>query len=441
VKRRWYAAIFLAAMALVLLALWLVRTYVAVQFARSYFQSHGVASSVEIGELGLSGVSARFALGPAEVPEISAERIELHFDPLRWLPYVTEVRLVHPVVRARLDDSANLTLGSLQNWIDSLRRQQGKSRYVSDDLAVSLRGLRLLLATPAGPLDVGGDVELRKGVPVSLALTAQPAHIHYRDADVTLTAASLAHDRKAETLVARFAGTVKMPSSEAQQVQAEANSKGFRWTMAGNQLSIAAPFVSLHMTAASATAGQVLTAPQLDVTLRNLSAASGEEGLGGAADISVSARVGLDVSLTALQNADRPLANALRQNLKHLTMNFAGHAERRDGMIRLASHEPLHVSGARGGVLDISALTLSGGPDSLHAALDAELKGPNIPPVKVTIKDLLWSGGGFTSQANFSSRFNFAMLRGVDLAGSTDPDGDVRALSARAQPVGTRADL
>src|SRR5262245_16439510 len=88
VKRRWYAAIVLAATALVLLALWLARSYVAVQFARSYFQSHGVASSVEIGELGFSGVSARFALGPAEVPEISVERIELHFDPLRWLPYV-----------------------------------------------------------------------------------------------------------------------------------------------------------------------------------------------------------------------------------------------------------------------------------------------------------------------------------------------------------------
>jgi len=134
---------------MLLLGLWLARTYIAVQFARSYFQSHGIVSSVEIGELTLSGVSARFALGPAEAPEISANRIELHFDPLRWVPFLTEVRLVEPVARVRVDDSGNVSFGSLQNWIDSLRRQQGKSRYVSDDLAVSLKGLRLVLATPA----------------------------------------------------------------------------------------------------------------------------------------------------------------------------------------------------------------------------------------------------------------------------------------------------
>jgi hypothetical protein len=86
----------------VLLGLWLARTSIAVQFARSYFQSHGVTSSVEIAELGFAGVSASFALGPAEAPEISAKRIELHFDPLRWLPYVTEVRLVRPVARVRV---------------------------------------------------------------------------------------------------------------------------------------------------------------------------------------------------------------------------------------------------------------------------------------------------------------------------------------------------
>ena len=90
---------------MVLLGLWVARTTIAIQFARSYFESHGVRSSVEIGELGFSGVSARFALGADNAPELSAERIELHFDPLRWMPIVTEVRLVNPVARARIDET------------------------------------------------------------------------------------------------------------------------------------------------------------------------------------------------------------------------------------------------------------------------------------------------------------------------------------------------
>jgi len=149
-KRRWLLAI-PAVLALAVALLWLARSMIAVQFARSYFSSHGVTSSVEIGALGFSGVSGRFALGDA--PELSAERIELHFDPLRWTPYVVEVRLVNPVVRATVDANGKVSLGSLQAWIDSLGRQQGKSRFVSDDLAVSLTGLRLLLPSfPCGEI-------------------------------------------------------------------------------------------------------------------------------------------------------------------------------------------------------------------------------------------------------------------------------------------------
>ena len=99
----------------------LARTAIAVQLARSYFKSHGVTSSVEIGSLGLSGVSGRFALG--EGPELSAERVELHFDPLRWTPTVVEVRLVNPVVRAavagfRLEHKAGEARWGLAEFAD-----------------------------------------------------------------------------------------------------------------------------------------------------------------------------------------------------------------------------------------------------------------------------------------------------------------------------------
>ena len=66
------------------------------RFAQSYFRSHGIESTVEIGALGLSGGSGRFALGPRDDPAVAAERIELYFDPLHWIPRVVEVRLVNP---------------------------------------------------------------------------------------------------------------------------------------------------------------------------------------------------------------------------------------------------------------------------------------------------------------------------------------------------------
>jgi hypothetical protein len=417
VKRRWWLAIFLGAVAVLLLGLWTLRTTIVVQFARSYFSSHGVTSAIEIGDLGFSGVSARFALGSPDAPEISAERIELYFDPLRWMPYVTEVRLVRPVVRVRVDESGKVSFGSLQDWIDSLSRQQGKSQYVSDDLVVSLTGLRALLATPAGALELNGDIRLEKNLPVTLALKAQPARIRYRDLDATLKTASVTYDQKAATMTGQFSGAVKTPASELQDLDVKANASGLKWSMAGKQLSVTAPSASLHAIASSITSGQALAAPQFDVTIRNLNVVSDNQGLNGAADLSVTAGAGFDTQLAALQAVDPPLANAIRQNLKRLTLAFAGRAERHGSTTRFALTEPLLVTGAKGAALRVPALTLSGTAEGVHAALDGNFSGPGLPTGKLALSNLLWSGGGFTSQVALSTRFNFAMLRGVDLAG------------------------
>jgi hypothetical protein len=417
VKRRWYAAIFLAAVALLLLGLWLARTAIAVHFAQSYFDSHGVRSSVEISDLGFSGVSARFALGPETAPELSAERIELHFDPLRWMPYVTEVRLANPVVRAGIDDTGNVTLGSLQSWIDSLRQQQGKSSYVSDDLIVSLTGLRLLLATPGGSAELDGDVRLEKNLPVAVSLRAQPGNLVYRGTAVTMRAASLTYDQKAQTATVHFFGSVKAPLAQAENVDLQADAAGVKWAMVDKQLSAAAPSAKLHMTAASVMTGQNLVARKLDVSARNVSLQLAGGRMEGAADIALSTEGGMDVGFAPLQAADPALAGALRQNLKHWTVAVAGHSEYRDGKAQFTASQPVLWTGAKGATARVSGLTLAGDPNSLHAAFEASLAGAGLPFAKITVRDLHWSGGGFTAMAALNSRFDFAMLRGVSLAG------------------------
>jgi hypothetical protein len=325
-KRKWLLAIPVV-LAAVLLLLWLARTYIAVQFARSYFQGHGVTSSVEIGALGFSGVSGRFALGDA--PELAAERIELHFDPLRWTPYVVEVRLVNPVVQVSIDEKGKLSLGSLQAWIDSLGREQGKSRFVSDDLKVSLTGLRLLLATPGGALEVDGDVQLVKNLPVSLTLRAKPAGIAYRDIKVAMQSANLSFDQKTGALMLQFSGAVAGPAIDVQGLVLQANASGLKWSAVDGRVSLAAPSVHLQAAANAIAAGQTVRAPKLDAEIRNFSTASSDSGIDATADMAVTSQAGFDVALASLQAADPVLGGAIRQNLTRLTATFAGHAERR----------------------------------------------------------------------------------------------------------------
>jgi len=369
----------------------------------------------------------------------------LRFDSLRWLHYVTVVRLVHPVVRVRVDEFGKPSFGSLQDWIDSLSRQQGKSRFVSDDLVVSLAGLRALLATPAGALEVDGDVRLEKNLPITATLQARPARIAYRGMDVALRDARVAYDRKAGTLGAQFSGDLRNAAMNAQAVDAKLNASDLKWTSSGGRLSITAPAIQVQASAASVTAGQVLSAPRLDVMFRNAAITSEDGKTDAAADLAMTAQAGMDVAFAPLRSADPALANALRQNLARLSVMLGGHVEQHDGKTHFTLAQPMLVSGARGATLRLSALTLSGTSDSMTAALDAEFKGPNLPTAKVAVKNLMWSGGGFTGQAALNARFNFAMLRGADLAGrgtvswqngqyAFTPSGCVRAALAAFHP-------
>ena len=430
-KWRWTLWIVPGFVAIVLLLL-LARAQLAGRMARAYFQQHGVSAAVDIGALGLSGVSGRFALGPADAPDISADSIELRFDPLRWVPYVVEVRLTRPVVRAQLDADGKVKLGTLQNWIDSLGKQQGKSRFVSDDLTVSLNSLRLLLATPYGPLEVDGDARLVKNLPVRLALHVRPTDIAYQQAHVALRSATLTFDQAAGTLAIQFSGAVKNDVLEAQGLDARLDASGLKWASTSGQLSVTAAALDLHATAASPVAG--LSAPGVEIMARNAAVQSGHDGFDGAADIAVTADAGFDASHLPLPAGDPALAGAIRRNLAHLSLAFAGHAERRGGALRFALSQPLLVKGASGGILRVSTLAISGKSDSLTTAVDANLSGPGLPLVRFATRNLVWSGGGFTANAGVGARFSYAMLHNAAL----DADGVLSFQSGRYAFTPTR---
>jgi hypothetical protein len=411
-NRRWLAAILLGLVAVALL-LWLTRAQFAAHFTRAYFRQHGVESSVEIGALGLSGVSGRFALGPHDAPDVAADSIELHFDPLSWMPRVVEVRLVNPVVRVQLDANGKPHFGSLQDWVDSLNRQQGKSRFVSDDLAVALTGLRLMLDTPGGALEVDGDVKLVRNLPVSAVLHARPATVAWQGTRMTLRTADIAFDNASEHLAMHFQGGVSTASLLAPDMDVRLEAEKLKWLAADGRFSITAPSAHLEVSAAS-LAG--MTAPKLDVAITNLGASLTGGNLQAQADLKADGAMGMAIALPTLHPTDPALAAAITQNLARLQISFAGHVAQQGKLTSFALTSPLIVAGAKGGKVRVPLLSLSGTPDSLSAALEASLSGAGLPAARLTAKRLLWSGGGLTGDAALTSQFNFAMLRGADIA-------------------------
>ncbi len=410
--KRWTAAILLG-LGAVLLLLWLARAQIAARFAQNYFRSHGIESSVEIGTLGLSGGSGRFALGPRANPTISADRIELFFDPLSWIPRVVEVRLVGPVVRARLDESGKLRLEALQDWIESLQQQQGKSRFVSDDLAVSLTGLRVLLTTPSGALNIGGDVKLVRNLPVTASLSARPATITHQGAVVQLRGASLDFDNSGK-LALRLSASAKRDNLAVQDAVVSLEATGFKW-VSGDTLTVSAPSVRLEASAASLTAGQNFTAPKLDVTARNVSALVGRE-MNVRADLAVSASADTDAPVNrALLAMDPALARAVAANLARMTLGFSGRIEQRGTQTMFALTEPLKLRGGKGATVTVPVLKLAGTSGNMMGALQASLAGGGLPAIRFSLDNLVLNEQGLHGDAELSARFNYAMLRGADL--------------------------
>ena len=441
---------------LALAGLWLARATIAARFAERYFRQHGVQSRVEIGMLGLSGVSGRFALGPDAAPELAAERIELFFDPLRWQPYLVEVRLVNPLVRARVDDRGRVTLPSLQAWLDSLSQRGEKSPYVSDDLVVSFTGLRALLATPAGAVEIDGDARLVRNRPVALALTLQPGQFgwqghnvrlakaalnfteagrltvqvagDFRDAAATIEGATL--DLQFERLVLGADGGISAGASQADIVvaafrSAMANGNGIRVQVSAPQLRFAGTVMETPRLTASLNA-RTLDAKtrisDLAVTLAasNLKASAldavGEGDITLAATVAIPAELARAIRAFPVLAMEPPLAAAVGRNLGALRLGLKAHALRRDGRMDARLTAPLTISASGGAALRVEALALSGTPQAVRGHLSARLGGGGLPPLSLASQRFTWNGHALAADAALEGQFDFSALRGIRTA-------------------------
>lgn len=441
---------------LALAGLWLARARLVEAFARSYFRQHGVTASVEVGALGFSGASGRFALGPADAPELAAERIELFFDPLRWTPYLVEVRLTDPVVRAKVDEQGWVTLPSLQAWLESLGQSKEKSPYVSDDLAVSFTGLRAFLATPGGAIEVDGDAKLAKMRPVSAALTVRPGGLRYKDTTARLESGTLALAavQGGYRLTARLAGDVARGDlaagklvvavetpllrmeggvialealqvrASAQQVrgagvladavQAALNVQGARF--ANGVLTLAHGTAQAQAASLDGVAG--VKTPKLDMNLRGITASM--QGVEGDGDLALDGVVTLPEALRRTVRdlpalaMDAPLKAAVTNNLGPFAVSVKAKMARHRGAAIVSLTAPLTLRSTKGAVLRLASLAATWKDNAVSGSLQATLSGGGLPPLRLTADNFVWKDGTLRAPVAVTGKLDFASFKGID---------------------------
>ncbi len=82
----------------------------------------------------------------------------------------------------------------------------------------------------------------------------------------------------------------------------------------------------------------------------------------------------------------------------------------------LALNAPMIATGAAGGALRVSALTLDATSAGVNGTLVAQLQGSGLPAVKISFTRFAFADGAFSGDAALSAHFNMAMLHGADIA-------------------------
>jgi hypothetical protein len=178
------AAIALAA----LLVLYAARRTIARESLTAWLRSQGVEAAAEVQALGPTGGAGSLIVGDPRRPDFSVERVELGYGLTGRGLQVRSIRLVRPVLRARLHDG-RFSAGALDRLIEQLRK--GPPQPNAPKPAISVEGGRVLLATDYGPVEANADALVAEGRLQRLAARSRPTRLAGPGFDVSLGAASL----------------------------------------------------------------------------------------------------------------------------------------------------------------------------------------------------------------------------------------------------------
>lgn len=417
--------IVLACVAVLAIAAWLLRASIAKTLIGLYFKEQGIASEVRIDRLEWSGLAGRFALGDAKAPTVSAADVEAVFDTGGWLPKVVALRIVHPVVRARVDANGTVTLPALQSWIDSIAAgPAGQSRFVSDDLSIDLQGLRAIVTTPGGVVDLSGNAQMKRSALVSLDLAAQPTVLSRKGQVLRVDSARLTARMLPAglSLTAQFSGALNRDAPQqplrATDMKATLAASGIRW--GGGSAGVASAQVRFAARDVRADAAH-LVAPNVQAALANIRTAPG-----GHWRADIRAQATAQTMPAEIQNlfaripmagADKTLSKTVAAAAQAMTLTVAGHVQGGgDGAFGLQLSAPATVEGRNGAALRVNTFVLERTAQTTKGSVDAQLSGGGLPSLALVSRSFAWEPDSFDADAALKARFDFDMLRDADLS-------------------------
>jgi hypothetical protein len=188
-RRRRLALVVLGLVAAVAaLLLYAARRTIAREAMTGWLKSKGVAASAEVQSIGPTGVTGSVVIGDPGHPDLTIERVDVGYG-LHGLSFeVRSVRLVRPVLRARLRNG-QLSAGALDPLIAEFRKAPPRTGGVQPRIAVE--GGVVALDTDYGRVRLDLDARMADGRLQQLAARTGPARLHSDRFDLSLGASDL----------------------------------------------------------------------------------------------------------------------------------------------------------------------------------------------------------------------------------------------------------
>jgi hypothetical protein len=211
------------------LAVYAMRGPIAERLAQDWLSRHGVASSLKVEGLSLTGFTASLRLGDPTAPDLTVERLEVGYSlsgPWNGQPFAVQtrsLRLVRPRLRVRLTP-VGLSFGALQPLIDEAAKQP-PSKGPPPDITVE-DGL-VVLTTPQGELLLHGRGALRTGAASGFQVQADPFQLVVSGARLSVSGGELRLARPGDRwLVAGQAGPTSVVDGARRVSAAQASMSG-----------------------------------------------------------------------------------------------------------------------------------------------------------------------------------------------------------------------
>lgn len=197
-------AVVLAAAAL---AAWLNRRVLVREALSGWLTDRGVASRIEVEDIGLDSLTARLSLGDPARPDFTVQRLTVRYRPQLSGLQIIGVELERPSLRASVK-AGKPSLGVLDPLLAEFLRRPPPPGPIP---RVDIHGGRLALSTDYGALDIAGDLLAEDGKLSRMTATSAPTHLKGQGFDVAVGAGSFRAARDG----ARVTATLDAPINAA----------------------------------------------------------------------------------------------------------------------------------------------------------------------------------------------------------------------------------